>query len=141
MRGRDCKQAHRSSVRQADRKPDYIQIVMDDFFADLLPSKSNADQSKAGNSSNASNQEDAVLPSRLDSPKSGVSQTSADLMSGDNHKAQPGHGHVPMGEPKMRKDLKEYQQIIQGVVQDALKKFSGDLQRTLEEISRQACLL
>ena len=110
---------------------------MDDFFADLLPSKSNAEQIKSGNSPSNSNQDDVVLPSRLDSPKSTVSQTSLDLISGDNHKATSGRGQVPMGEPKMRKELKEYQQVTQGVVEDIFKRFSGDLQRTLEEISRQ----
>ena len=109
---------------------------MDDFFADLLPSKPNDDKAKAGDGSNASFQDDSVLPSRLESPKSTVSQSSLDLFSGDNHKSQSVQGQVPMGEPKMRKELKEYQQVTQTVVEGALKRFSGDLQRVLEEISR-----
>ncbi len=109
---------------------------MDDFFADLLPSKPNDDQAKGGADSSTSFQDGSVLPSRLESPKSTVSQSSLDLMSGDNHKSQLVQGQVPMGEPKMRKDLKEYQQITQTIVEGALKRFSGDLQRVLEEISR-----
>ena len=111
---------------------------MDDFFADLLPTKPTDDAGKAGNSTNASFQDDAVLPSRLESPKSAVSQSSLDLMSGDSQKAQTSSAQVPMGEPKMRRELKEYQQIMQAVVDGALKRFSGDLQRVLEEISRRA---
>lgn len=113
---------------------------MDDFFADLLPTKPTDDAAKAGNSPTASFQDDAVLPSRLESPKSAVSQSSLDLMSGDTHKAQTSSAQVPMGEPKIRRELKEYQQVMQAVVDGALKRFSGDLQRVLEEISRQAML-
>lgn len=109
---------------------------MDDFFADLLPSKPNDEKAKSGDGANASFQDDAVLPSRLESPKSTKSQSSLDLISGDNHKSQSVSGQVPMGEPKMRKELKEYQQVTQTVVEVALKRFSGDLQRVLEEISR-----
>ncbi|DBA67838.1 TPA: hypothetical protein ACH3X2_014186 [Trebouxia sp. C0005] len=66
-----------------------------------------------------------------------MSQSSLDLMSGDNQRSQLVQGQVPMGEPKMRKELKEYQQIMQTTVEGALKRFSGDLQRVLEEISRR----
>lgn len=114
---------------------------MDDFFADLLPTKQNDDAAKAGGSSNASFQDDAVLPSKLESPKSTVSQSSLDLMSGDSQKAQTSSAQQPMGEPKMRRELKEYQQVTQSIVDSALKRFSGDLQRVLEEISRCACPL
>ncbi len=76
------------------------------------------------------------VASKLESPKSTVSQSSLDLMSGDNHRSQIVQGQVPMGEPKMRKELKEYQQIMQTTVEGALKRFSGDLQRVLEDISR-----
>ena len=109
---------------------------MDDFFADLLPTKQNDDAAKTGSNSNASFQDDAVLPSKLESPKSTVSQSSLDLMSGDSQKAQTSATQQPMGEPKMRRELKEYQQVTQGVVEGALKRFSGDLQRVLEDISR-----
>ena len=109
---------------------------MDDFFADLLPTKQNDDAAKAGSNSNASFQDDAVLPSKLDSPKSAVSQSSLDLMSGDSQKAHIAATQQPMGEPKMRRELKENQQVTQAVVEGALKRFSGDLQRVLEDISR-----
>ncbi len=109
---------------------------MDDFFADLLPSKPQDEQAKPESGPNTSLQDDAVLPSKLDSPKSTMSQSSLDLMSGDNHRSQLVQGQVPMGEPKMKKELKEYQQIMQTTVEGALKRFSGDLQRVLEEISR-----
>lgn len=114
---------------------------MDDFFADLLPSKPDDDQTKAGTSSDQSLQEDSVLPSKLESPRSTVSQSSLDLMSGDTLKSQLVPGQVPMGEPKVRKDLREYQQITQTIVEGALKRFSGDLQRVLEEISRYVWVL
>ena len=109
---------------------------MDDFFADLLPTKPSDDASKAGNST-ASFQDDAVLPSKLESPssKSTLSQSSLDLVSGDSHKSQPS-AQMPMGETKMRKELREYQQVMQAVVDGAFKRFSGDLQRVLEEISQ-----
>jgi len=109
---------------------------MDDFFADLLPSKPQDEQAKTESGPNPSLQDDAVLPSKLESPKSTVSQSSLDLMSGDIHRSQLVQGQVPMGEPKMRKELKEYQQIMQTTVEGALKRFSGDLQRVLEDISR-----
>ena len=109
---------------------------MDDFFADLLPSKPQDEQAKPESGPNTSLQDDAVLPSKLDSPKSTMSQSSLDLMSGDSHRSQLVQGQVPMGEPKMRKELKEYQQIMQTTVEGALKRFSGDLQHVLEEISR-----
>ena len=108
---------------------------MDDFFADLLPPKP-ADKTKSDANSSSPFNDDAVLPSKLESPKSTVSQSSLDLMSNDNHKGQASSGQVPMGEPKMRKDLKEYQQIMQAVVDGALKRFSSDLTRILDEISR-----
>ena len=111
---------------------------MDDFFADLLPTKQSDDAAKAGSNSSASFQDDAVLPSKLESPKSTVSQSSLDLMSGDSQKAQTSAAQQPMGEPKMRRELKEYQQVTQAVVEGALKRFSGDLQRVLEDISRCA---
>lgn len=113
--------------------------LMDDFFADLLPTKQSDDAAKAGSNSSASFQDDAVLPSKLESPKSTVSQSSLDLMSGDSQKAQTSAAQQPMGEPKMRRELKEYQQVTQAVVEGALKRFSGDLQRVLEDISR--CVL
>lgn len=111
---------------------------MDDFFADLLPQKQNDDAAKAVSSSNASFQDDAVLPSKLESPKSTVSQSSLDLMSGDSQKAHTSSTQQPMGDSKLKKELKEHQQVTQAVVESALKRFSGDLQRVLEEISRWA---
>ena len=113
---------------------------MDDFFADLLPTKPKDEATKAGTDPNASFQDDAVLPSKLESPKSTVSQSSLDLMTGDSQKAHTTSAQQPMGEPKMRRELKEYQQVTQAVVDGALKRFSGDLQRVLEDISRWACL-
>lgn len=107
---------------------------MDDFFADLLPSKS-VDKTKSDSLSTSPFNDDAVLPSKMDSPKSTMSQSSLDLMSTDNHKPSSS-GQIPMGEPKMRKELKEYQQVMQSVVEGALKRFSTDLTRVLDEISR-----
>lgn len=112
---------------------------MDDFFADLLPQKQNEDAPKAGSTSNASFQDDVVLPSKLESPKSIVSQSSLDLMSGESQKGHSSSTKQPMGESKMKRELKEHQQVTQAVVENALKRFSGDLQRVLEEISRWAC--
>lgn len=111
---------------------------MDDFFADLLPQKQSDDAAKAGSTSNAGFQDDAVLPSKLESPKSTVSQSSLDLMSGDSQKAHSSSTQQPMGESKMKRELKEHQQVTKAVVENALKRFSGDLQRVLEEISRWA---
>lgn len=108
---------------------------MDDFFADLLPSKP-VDKTKSDSNSNSPFNDDAVLPSKLDSPKSTMSQGSLDLMGTDTNKTPQNAVQVPMGEPKMRKELKEYQQIMQGVVESALKHFSTDLTRVLGEISR-----
>lgn len=108
---------------------------MDDFFADLLPPKP-AERTKSDSNYNSPFNDDAVLPSKLESPKSIVSQSSLDLISNENHKTQASSGQIPMGEPKMRKDLKEYQQIMQTVIDGALKRFSSDLTRVLDEISR-----
>ena len=108
---------------------------MDDFFADLLPSKP-VEKTKSDSNATSPFHDDAVLPSKLDSPKSTMSQSSLDLMHTDNHKGSANSGHVPMGEPKMKKELKEYQQVMQGVVEGALKRFSTDLTRVLDEISR-----
>lgn len=108
---------------------------MDDFFADLLPSKP-VEKTKSDSNSNSPFNDDAVLPSKLDSPKSTMSQSSLDLMHTDNYKGSANSGQIPMGEPKMRKELKEYQQVMQGVVEGALNRFSTDLTRLLDEISR-----
>lgn len=108
---------------------------MDDFFADLLPSKS-ADKPKSDSNSNSPFNDDAVMPSKLDSPKSTISQSSLDLMAPDSHKASANSAQIPMGEPKMRKELKEYQQVMQSVVEGVIKHFSSDLTRVLGDISR-----
>lgn len=95
-----------------------------DFFADLLPVK----PSQPAVFSN-----DAVLPAEVEPFLSFDGQADSDQASASGSLPKQS---TPMGEPKFKKDAREYELITQAVVESTMRRFSESLQTILEDISR-----
>ena len=98
-----------------------------DFFSDLVPIKPNGSREPAAPRSGAL-QTDAVLPSRPD-----ASSPSAALDAA----GRSGLGAMqPMGDSRLRREVKEFEGATQAVVESILQRFADGLKGVLEDTNR-----
>lgn len=100
-----------------------------DFFSDLVPIKPNGSREPAAPKPGAL-QTDAVLPSRPD-----ASSPSAALDAAGRSDLAGMH---PMGDSRLRREVKEFEGATQAVVESILQRFADGLKGLLEDTNRSA---
>ena len=100
-----------------------------DFFSDLVPIKPNGSREPAAPKSGAL-QTDAVLPSRPD-----ASSPSAALDAAGRSGLA---GMQPMGDSRLRREVKEFEGATQAVVESILQRFADGLKGVLDVTNRSS---
>ena len=104
----------------------------DDFFADLMPSNGSAPPVSPFLG------EDPVLPSGLDNSVSPSfkQHLSTSPSYGSSGAAPEPVRTSPMGEPKTKKELRDFEAVTEKIVSDVMSRFAGGLGKVLEDVSR-----
>ena len=99
-----------------------------DFFSDLVPIKPNGSREPAAPKA-AALHTDAVLPSRPDASSPSAAALDA---AGRGNLA----GMQPMGDSRLRREVKEFEGATQAVVESILQRFANGLKGVLEDTNR-----
>ena len=103
-----------------------------DFFSDLVPIKPNGSREPAAPKPGAL-QTDAVLPSRPDASSPSGALDAA---------GRSGLGAMqPMGDSRLRREVKEFEGATQAVVESILQRFADGLKGVLEDTNRSVAAL
>ena len=112
---------------------------MDDFFSDLVPIKK-ASESKADDAKvSGAFSDDAVISAHAEPQSTTKPVSSTSTEASITPVSSPLPVLQPMGESRHKKEVREFEQTVQVLLESTFKRFAGGLQGVLEHIQRFVC--
>ena len=104
----------------------------DDFFKDLVPIKAASVNMAASKNHETSSifSDDTVLSAVPDG------KPSAEHIRNESNDTLPHPMTGPMGEPRQKKETREMESAMQGMLESTFKRFAGGLQKVLEDVQQ-----